>query len=175
MTNFIKLSLVLIFFTFSSNLFAQFKFGHIDSQKLLTVLPEAKKAQEAIQNEAKSLEEQLELMQVEYNNKVNEYVENQKLKSGNPKKWADAVKIDKEKEIQSLQTRVKEFQMTAQQSLQKKRSQLFQPILQKVQKAIKDVGTENKFTYIFDINNVLFFSDQSTDVMPLVKKKLGLK
>ena len=37
------------------------------------------------------------------------------------------------------------------QQLQQKQSELFQPIMAKVDKAIKDVGKENGFVYIFSM------------------------
>jgi outer membrane protein len=56
--------------------------------------------------------------------------------------------------------------------------ELFQPVYAKVDKAIKDVGKENGFTYVFDVakGSLLFFDEtKSTNVMPLAKAKLGLK
>ncbi|MBK8808945.1 MAG: OmpH family outer membrane protein [Bacteroidales bacterium] len=69
------------------------------------------------------------------------------------------------------------YQQEAQSQLQKKEAELFQPILEKAQLAIAEVGKENGFIYIFDISSkvVLFQSDKSIDVMPLVKKKLGME
>ena len=47
--------------------------------------------------------------------------------------------------------------------------------LQKVEAAIKDVGTENSFSYIFDLSMGGFvYVDESLDVTTLVKAKLGL-
>jgi outer membrane protein len=39
------------------------------------------------------------------------------------------------------------------------------------------VARENGFTYIFDLSrgSVIYFSEQSEDILPLVKKKLGLE
>jgi outer membrane protein len=62
--------------------------------------------------------------------------------------------------------------------LQEKQAELFQPIMAKVDKAIKDVGKENGFIYIFDIakGSLLYFDEtKSTNVMALTKAKLGLK
>jgi len=47
-----------------------------------------------------------------------------------------------------------------------------------VDSVIKDVGKANGFTYIFDVakGSILYFdTSKSTDVLPLVKTKLGLK
>jgi len=53
-----------------------------------------------------------------------------------------------------------------------------QPIYAKVDKALKDLGKENGFVYIFDIakGGLVFYDEtKSTNVMPLARAKLGLK
>ncbi len=57
------------------------------------------------------------------------------------------------------------------------RDELLHPIYEKATNAIKEVGKENGFTYIFDLNSggVVYVAETSEDVLPLVKKKLGLQ
>ena len=53
-----------------------------------------------------------------------------------------------------------------------------QPVLQKAEKAIKDVAKENGFTYIFDLARgpIIYFDEtMSIDILPLVKAKLGIE
>ena len=167
--------IVVIFFVvagFQVNAQTTYKFGHIDSQKLLQSLPESTQAQATLEAEGKAIQEQIEIMTVEYNNKVNDYVENEKLPMGNAKRWSDIVKQDKEKEIQDLQNRAQQFQGVAQQKIQQKRDELFKPILEKVDATIKEIAKENKFTYIFDITTLLYFSEESIDITSMVKTKL---
>ena len=172
----LKLLIAVLFIAGGMQLNAQtYKFGHIDSQKLLQTLPEYAKAQETLQAEGKSIQSQMETMQVELNNKYNDYMENEKLPAGDAKKWSDIVKADKEKEIQDLQKRFQEFQATAQQQMQAKQQELLKPILEKMDKAIKDVARENKFTYIFDVTTLLFYSEESIDITSMVKTKLGVQ
>jgi outer membrane protein len=171
----IAIFVTVLFIAFGMQAQTAYKFGHIDSQKLITSLPESENAQKALEAEGKSIQDQLEVMEVEYNNKVNDYMNNEKLPAGDPKKWSDIVKADKEKEIQDLGRRIQEFQQTANQLIQKKREELFKPILEKVDKAIKDVAKDNKFTYIFDIATLLYFSEESIDITPMVKTKLAVK
>ena len=47
----------------------------------------------------------------------------------------------------------------------------------KAQNAIEAVAKANGFTYIFDISagGIVYFSDNSIDVLPLVKKELGIE
>ena len=64
------------------------------------------------------------------------------------------------------------------QQFQDKQAELFQPIYAKVDKAIKDVGKENGFIYVFDVakGQLLYFDEtKSTNIMALAKAKLGLK
>ncbi|MCK4630699.1 MAG: OmpH family outer membrane protein [Bacteroidales bacterium] len=171
MKNLLKL-LVLTLFLFSGTAVnaQNFKFGHINSQELLSIMPERDSAEAIIQKYAMDLEGELEIMQVEYRNKLNDYLEKQD-------NLTPLVKQTKEQELNEFQSRIQDFTNNAQQELQKQEAQLIQPIIIKAEKAIKDVGKENGFTYIFDLSRgaVIFFSEQSEDILPLVKKKLGLE
>ena len=64
---------------------------------------------------------------------------------------------------------------TAQESLAKKENEILKPIIDKAKKAINDVAKEKGYDYILDtgLGMVLYASD-SEDILPLVKKKLGL-
>ena len=147
---------------------AQNKFGYIDSQELLMLMPERKTAEIEVQEFAKSLEAQLGSMTAEYQQSVQEY-------QANESTYTDLVKQDKVAEITSLEQRIQAFQQNAQQSLQAKEQELLEPILAKARKAIEDVATEGDYTYIFDksIGSILY-AKESENVLSLVKKKLGL-
>ena len=124
-------------------LFSDTKFGYIDSQELLMLMPERKTAETEVQEFAKSLEAQLGSMTAEYQQSVQEY-------QANETTYTDLVKQDKVAEITGLEQRIQTFQQNAQQSLQTKEQELLEPILSKARKAIEDVATEVNFTYIFD-------------------------
>ena len=166
----ILLSLIILF---SQNAVAQtLKFGHINSDELIQALPEFDSANVKLEKFRKDLINALELMSVEMNNKSDTY--QKELKN-----YTEIVRQTKEQELVDMQKRIQEFQNNAQQQLQEKQAELFQPIMAKVDKAIKDVGKENGFVYIFSIgqgSSLLFFDEaKSTNVMPLAKAKLGLK
>ncbi|MGB0177823.1 MAG: OmpH family outer membrane protein, partial [Owenweeksia sp.] len=67
----------------------------------------------------------------------------------------------------------------AQEDLQQKQVELLTPIIEKATKAVQDVAKENGFTYILDSSPskavVIFAADNSEDVMPKVKAKLGIQ
>ena len=58
----------------------------------------------------------------------------------------------------------------------KKRNEILKPIIDKVNGAIQEVGKENGYAMIFDssLYNFILSAEDSDDVTPLVKKKLGL-
>lgn len=148
------------------------KFGHINSDELIQALPEFDTANVKLEKFRKDLINALELMTVELNNKSDVYQKESK-------NYSDIVKQNKEQELVDMNKRIQEFQTNAQQQLQEKQGELFQPIMAKVDKAIKEVGKENGFVYIFSIgqgSSLLFFDEaKSTNIMPLAKAKLGLK
>lgn len=153
----------------SSAIFAQTKFGYINSDELLSVMPEAKKADSSLTLFAKSYQDQLEQMSKEYQKKVQDY-QNQE------KTMTEAMKEVKVKEIQQLEERIQSTQQSAQDKVAKKREELYSPILEKADKAIKDVAKTNNFDFVFDASrgNVLY-AKESDNILPLVKAKLGIK
>jgi len=171
MKNLIKLVVITLLLFSGTTVNAQsFKFGHINSQELLSLMPERDSAEAKIQQLAKELEGELEIMQVEYRNKLNDYLEKQE-------NLTPLVKQTKEQELQEFQSRIQEFSTSAQQELQQQETQLIQPIIKKAEEAIKDVGEEIGYLYVFDLSRgtIIYFSEQSEDILPLVKKKLGLE
>jgi outer membrane protein len=151
------------------------KFGHITTDDIIQAMPETKAAQTALESEGKKLEEQLQAMGVEYQNKVQAYQENVQLADAAPEKWSLALRADKEQEIMQLQERIQRFQENAQQSIAQKRNDLFKPIMDKLDAAIKKVATAGGYIYVMDKANVLFINETiSVDLTNEVKKELGM-
>jgi len=152
----------------TSSAFAQ-KFGYIHSQELLSMMPEVKKADSSLQLFAKSYQDQLDVMGKEYQKKLQEY------QSG-AKTMTDAVKEVKEKELMDLQNRMESTNQSGQEKIQAKKEELYKPILEKADKAIKEVAKANSYDYVFDASaGALLYAKDSDDLLPLVKAKLGIK
>jgi Outer membrane protein len=147
------------------------KFGHVNSDELIQAMPEFDSATTKLEKFRKELVNALDLMTVELNNKNDAYTKE-------AKNLTDIVKQTKEQELIDLNKRIQEFQQNAQEQLQNKQVELFQPIYTKVDKAIKDVGKENGFLYVFDVAKgaLLYFDEtKSTNILALAKTKLGIK
>jgi outer membrane protein len=173
MKRFVGVAALLILFVFAGNCVnaQSFKFGHINSDELIQALPEFDSANVKLEAYRKELINYLELMSVELNNKSDAY--NKEMKN-----LTDLVKQTKETELVDLNRKIQQFQTDAQEKLQQKQVELFQPVYAKVDKAIKYVGKENGFLYVFDVSkgSLLYFDEtKSTNVMVLAKAKLGLK
>lgn len=153
---------------FYSNAQTTDKFGHIDFDALLAAMPEFDSAQTNIQKQLSEYQTNLEEMEVELNNKYEEYLTNREA-------YSAIIRQTKETEIQDLQTRIQQFQLTADQDIQEFRKRLLTPIIQKANKTIADVARENNFSYIFNSATLLYFADDTEDIMGLVKAKLNLE
>lgn len=163
-----KITFLAILSFLTLTLIGQNKFGYIDSQELLLLMPERKTAETEVQNFAKSLESQLGSMTAEYQESVQEY-------QANEANYTDLVKQDKVAEITGLEQRIQAFQQNAQKSLQEKEQELLAPILSKAKNAIDEVAQEGGFTYIFDKSQgSILYAKESQNILDLVRKKLNL-
>jgi outer membrane protein len=173
MKRFIVISVLVIMVTFlGQNALAQnLKFGHINRTELIQAMPEFDSARVKLEKLNTELQNTAELLQVELNNKYETYLKESK-------NLTDLVKQTKEQELQDTQKRLTDFQTNAQTQMQEMQVKLFTPVTEKADKAIKEVGKENGYIYIFDLsqNQILYFDEaKSTNVTQLVKNKLGLK
>lgn len=145
------------------------KFGYINSADLLKLMPETKKAEASLQAYVGGLEKQFGGLQTSYQKQISEF-------QAQEKSMVDAIKQTKIKAIQDLEQQMQQSQASGQQKVAAKREELFKPILDKAEKAVKDVGKENGYDYVFDASTGSFiYAKDSHDIMPLVKAKLGIK
>jgi outer membrane protein len=149
------------------------KLGYADTEYILSQLPDAKKVESELQAHGAQLEAQLKAKAQEYEKKLADY-------QANASKWVDAVVMDKQAELQSLQTAFQKFQQDAEASFGKKQQDLMAPLYDKVGTAIEAVSKENGYTFILTLNaaggggNILLYKDPQWDISKLVLKKLGV-
>lgn len=147
---------------------AQIRLGHINSQELLEMMPEKEVAFQKAEKLAGELQKKLETMTAEYEQKVATYQNSQETMS-------QTIKQSTVAEIQSLQQRIQQFQGTAQDEIAKEEQRLLQPILDKARNAISNVAKANGFAYIFDVSSGATVYEGGENIMPLVKKELGIQ
>ncbi len=170
MKTFLKFAIVSFALIIGSNVYAQnYKFGHIDGALLMEAMPESDSAKVTLQRLQKTYSDQIEMLQVELQTKYQEY-------QNTAEQLTDLLRQNKTKELQDLQARIQQFQGTAQQDLQQQNQALFQPIIEKAKTTINKVAKANGLIYVFDIStgSVFYYSDDSIDLLPMVKKELGI-
>jgi outer membrane protein len=146
------------------------KYGHMNLGNLLELLPDTKKANDAMKvytdslgakDEAmtKAFQEAYASLEKDYNSGILTPVQAQ----------------TRQAELKTQQEAIQKFEQDAQQLASVKREALLTPILQKVEAAVKDVAKEKGYLMIFDTSSgVTLFAAEGDDVTALVKAKLGL-
>lgn len=145
------------------------KLGHIDRQALMLMLPERDSAEVRMRNFAQTLDQRLKTMGAEYQSKRSEY-------EGRAATMTNTEREVAERDLADMEERIVSAQKKAEEDLSKQEEELLAPMVKRTNEAIKAVGDEKGFAYIFDSSTgmVLYF-DKGEDIMPLVKAKLGIK
>ena len=165
----LKLTLAVALLMGSTSLFAQ-KFGRINTQEIIMSMPETKTMQTNMETYAQELQDNIETMQVEFNTKLQDFQKNFNT-------LTDIAKEMKEKDLNDLQNRIREFQERAQQEYQKKQNELLAPIIEKAKNAIDKISAAGGYLVVFDTStgSLAYFDEANlTDVAPEVKKELGI-
>jgi len=170
MNNIIKSMLfTLVFAAMTLSAQAQ-KFGFINSQELISQLAEVKEANAKIETLKKQLQKKGQDMLNTLRTKYETLQKKQNEGLISPKEVeTEAAKLKEE------ETQLTNFEQTSQQKILEKSEELLSPIQEKINLAIKEVATDNGYTYIFDTSmGMVLYADPGTDVSALVKAKLGL-
>ncbi|MFO7933006.1 MAG: OmpH family outer membrane protein [Bacteroidales bacterium] len=146
------------------------KFGHINSDRLLSDMPEYDSAQQKIQELREQYDLEIEQIQVEINKKIEQFNQNEGTMS-------NLIREAKASEIQEMQMRLQNFAQTAQQDLQEQSMVFVQPVMDKARSAISAVAKEQGLIYVFDLSqgNPVYTSEASVNLLPMVKAHLGLE
>ncbi len=146
------------------------KMARINLQEVIIAMPEFEEAQKNLDLFGKDLQEQMEQIQVEFNNKLADFEKNQAT-------MAASVKQMRQQELQQLQQRYAEFQQIAQQDFQKKEAELIEPVQTKAQNAVNKIAKAGGYLAVFNtsVPSLVYFDEaQLVDIAPLVKKELGI-
>ncbi len=145
------------------------KIGYINTQELIQAMPASDSAQAELTKSIEQINKQIEKMQVEYNNKLEEYI-------SEAENMSPLIRQTQETELGEMEQRIQQFRMVAEEDIQQQREKLFKPIRDTSKKAISEVAKENKFTYIIDNSSgvLVYIAPDAINILPMVKQKLGL-
>jgi len=167
-----KISLLLLVFGMMqvTSVMAQ-KYGHVNSGNIIAQLPETKAADSQLiayrDQLVKKGEEMATAVQTEYQAFATEY-------QGGGVTPVEAQK--KEAYFQAKQQELAQYEQKVMQDMEKRRTELYQPILERVQTVLDEIGKEGGYSMIFDTSilagNPILFAEDSVDLNAQVIAKM---
>ncbi|MCQ2221281.1 MAG: OmpH family outer membrane protein [Prevotella sp.] len=142
------------------------KFGHVDTQSIISTLPELAKIEGELKATAQQFENDLKAMQDELQRKAEEY---EKVKAT----MSATKQQEEEAALQEMYAKIQQTYQMNQQEMQKQQTEKMQPVYQKVQTAIQNVGKTGQYTYIFEKGAALYVGTGSKDVTAEVKAEMA--
>ena len=150
---------------------AQNKYGHMNYGNLLEQIPELKSGNTQLETYRNQLVKQGQDRAAKWEKEVQEFQKKAQdgLLTGLQIKQAEEKLGKEQKALTAMEKDVID-------KVTKKRNEILKPILDRVDVAVKAVGKENGYAMIFDssLYNFILSAEDSDDVTPLVKNKLGL-
>jgi outer membrane protein len=165
-----KSKIILLLITFLSTVsIAQTKVGTIDSEYIISLMPETKIVLEKSQAYGAKLDSSFSIKVNEFQIKLKDFQENQATLS-------DLMKKTKNKELAEMEDDIKKYQQNGSQLLKLRQNELMRPLYNKLSEAIREVSKANKFTQVLTITgNQFAYIDDAFDITGQVMNKLGIK
>ncbi|WP_062061105.1 OmpH family outer membrane protein [Aquimarina longa] len=164
-----KIIVSILLLVVSIQLNAQSKTGTIDSEFILSQMPELNKVKEDLKAYNTKLEAQLKVKVDDYQGKVKAYQEN-------VASFTEPVKKTKQEEIITLENDIAKFRQNGAQLVQLEQNKLLQPLYKKIGTALEQIAKAEKYTQVFTITSSgLAFVDPAYDLTKAVMTKLGIE
>jgi len=146
---------------------AQSKVAHINTDELISAMPEMKDAQAELETLSKTYQTELQSLGTELQNKSQQY------NAEAPTKTQEE-NAKREQELMEMEQNARQYQNQAQVTLQEKQTALFQPITEKARAAILKVARAQGFDYVVDTAQGIVILADGKNLLDDVKKELGI-
>jgi len=145
------------------------KIGHVNIPEIIQKMPESDSIKTVIENETAEMENM-------YSEMIEEHEANLKKFDTEKDTYTDFIRTSKESDLMEMAAKIQQFQQNANQQLQKRNMELFQPVYKKINQAIEQVAQKNNFTYILELSSgsIAYHSPNSQNINPLVYEELNL-
>lgn len=151
-----------------AGLYAQAKLACISISEVIGAMPEAKKADTTLAEYRTALQQQFDAYRAEYSQ------QNSLLSSPDTAKFTRPQLELKRRSLVEILQKIQGFEQDAGTLLEQKKTDLFIPIQKRAEDAIQQVSRDNGYVYVFE-KEALHVYPPSDDILPLVKKRLGLR
>ncbi|MGB2086858.1 MAG: OmpH family outer membrane protein [Flavobacteriaceae bacterium] len=167
MKNFKSLIIAILMALPLSFSYAQSKIAHIDTQKLISEMPEVIAAQKQLEQLEKTYTAEIENTYKEFQTKAQSY-------SADAANQTDVTNQARQKELETMQQNINQYRETAAQDLQKKQVEMMRPLYEKARVAIEKVASAQGFDYVLDASaGGSVIMAKGKDLMADVKSELG--
>ena len=148
----------------------EIKIAVVNTDNIFNDMPENSAIESQLMEIMERYQSELQSMNAEYTRKVSELNEQQE-------SLPDNIKATRIGDIEDLQGRMEILYQAGEQEISKKREELYAPVIDKLQKAIDEVGEENGYTIMFNPHPqiLLYTSKTVIDATDKVKAKLGIR
>ena len=165
-----KIKFLILFFVITNYSLAQ-KFAYVDTDYILTKIPEYNQAQDKLDNYSKGWQEEIEMTMQKIEKMYRSYQSEQILLTEEMKSARENLIFAEEKKVQDLQ--IKYFGPEG--MLFSKRQELIKPIQDKIYDAIQQVATNNKYSVIFDSSSdlIMLYTNNNLDKSDKVLELMG--
>lgn len=165
----LKITLLAAMLLSSFAIQAQNKVGTVDSEYVISKMPQLTAVQTRISSYGTKLDSSFSIKVKEYDTKVDAFNKAEKT-------MTEEVKKTKYAEIAELDQDLKKFRQNGAQLMQIRRDELLRPLYKKVTEVIAEVAKANGYSQILTITgNELAYLDTKYDITKLVLAKLGIK
>ena len=167
-----KISLISLFFLFTSAAMAQQKFAYVDIDYILKSIPEYNEAQTRLDDITAQWQKEIDQKYTEIEKLYKQYQAEQVL-------LTEEMKQQRQKEIEDKEKAAKELQKKRfgyQGDLFLKRQELIQPIQDKVYDAIQKIAQTKALDFIFDKSSgtVMLYANTKHNISDQVLQSLGI-
>jgi len=147
------------------------KFAYLNAQEIFSAMPELAGIEKQLTTKQEEISKNGQALVDEFNKKSEEF--------GKVPSTSETVQQDQQKQLAQIQERYQVYLQNSQQEMQQLQQQLIEPVNKKIADAIKAVGDENKYSFVFDVSTmqspIVYVSPTAVNITPQVKTKLGLK
>lgn len=149
---------------------AQTKIAHINSETIMTSLPEAVDAQRSLDALVAQWEAELQKMQAEWKKKYDDYDKKKLI-------LTDQNRAEVERELRQMDQSITDYRnkkFGQNGELFQKQNEVMKPIQNKIFKVLEDIAKEDGYDYIFDRSGeiLLLYANDKNDLTDRVLKRM---
>lgn len=155
-----------------ATLTGQDRYGHLNFGNLIAQMPEAVTANDSLEIIQAGMVAQGEAMAAQFQRDATAFIT--AVQGGT---LTPVQQQQQQAALEQRQVEIQNYEQVIVASIEQQRNAMLTPIVERAQNAVEEVAKENGFVMIFDtsIFNAVLHADETEDIMPLVKAKLGIE